>query len=146
MIFIFRSPVTTITTTTQNFDEENRIEQNETSAMEIAQPTGQELRQLQKENNQLYVDVAQRSEEILDVARQVVDISQLQNQLFDNIFAQKDVIENIDASASASNDDLAAAILHIRDAIRNTAQMRRWIIFFLLVMTFSLLFLDWYNV
>jgi syntaxin 18 len=94
----------------------------------------------------LYQDVAERSEEIRGIASQVVEIAQLQNQLFDNILVQKDQIQNVDASAVASNDDLAAAIIHIRDAIRNTAQMRRWVIFFLLVMIFSLLFLDWYNV
>jgi syntaxin 18 len=110
------------------------------------QPVGNELRQLQHENKQLYHDVAQRSEEIRGISSQVVEIAQLQNELFDNILIQKDVIEQVDGSAVASNDDLAAAIIHIRDAIRNTAQMRRWVIFFLLVMIFSLLFLDWYNV
>jgi syntaxin 18 len=101
---------------------------------------------LQFENDKLYTDVAQRSEEVHAISTQVVEIAQLQNQLFDNIFNQKDLIQNIDVAAVASNDDLAAAIIHIRDAIRNTAQMRRWVIFFLIVMIFSLLFLDWYNV
>jgi syntaxin 18 len=98
------------------------------------------------ENKQLYHDVAQRSEEIRGISTQVVEIAQLQNELFDNILVQKDLIQQVDASAVASNDDLAAAIIQIRDTIRNTAQMRRWVIFFLLVMIFSLLFLDWYNV
>lgn len=76
----------------------------------------------------------------------MVEIAQLQSELLTSILGQKDLIQNVDTAAVSSNDDLAAAIIHIRDAIRNTAQMRRWIIFFLLVMTFSLLFLDWYNV
>lgn len=110
------------------------------------QPVNQELRQLQHENDQLYQEVAQRSEEIFAIAQQVVNISQLQNEIFNNIFTQNDSIENIDSAASASNDDIAAANVNLRNAIRNSAQMRRWVIFFLIVMTFSLLFLDWYNV
>ncbi len=124
----------------------DQIENEEETKIPSVPPTGSELRQLQLENNQLYHDVAQRSEEIHAISTQVVEIAQLQNELFDNIFCQKDLIQQVDTSAQASNDDLAAAIIHIRDAIRNTAQMRRWLIFFLIVMIFSLLFLDWYNV
>lgn len=130
-----------IVTKTQQFDADEQENQIPSVPLKSI-----ELRQLQLENDRLYHDVAQRSEEIHAISTQVVEIAQLQNELFDNIFSQKDLIQNVDAAAVASNDDLAAAIIHIRDAIRNTAQMRRWVIFFLLVMIFSLLFLDWYNV
>lgn len=132
----------TITTVNQYFDQDTEEE----NPIASPQPTGTELRQLQQENEQLYEEVARRSEEILAISTQVIEISQLQNEIFDNILRQKDDVDIIDTSAVSSNDDLAAAIIHIRDAIRNTAQMRRWVIFFLLVMIFSLLFLDWYNV
>ncbi|CAF4833170.1 unnamed protein product, partial [Rotaria sp. Silwood2] len=138
--------VTATTTTTNYFDQDNHIEHDEENQIPSTPPTGSEIRQLQLENDQLYHDVAQRSEEIHAISTQVVEIAQLQNELFDNILMQKDLIQEVDTAAVASNDDLAAAIIHIRDAIRNTAQMRRWVIFFLLVMIFSLLFLDWYNV
>ena len=142
MTFAF-SPAATLT---QFFDQDNHHEDQEEQQISAPQPMGKELKQLQLENEQLYVDVAKRSEEILLVTSQVVEIAQLQNELFNNIFAQSDLIQGVDAAAVSSNDDLAAAIIHIRDAIRNAAQMRRWVIFFLLVMIFSLLFLDWYNV
>ena len=110
------------------------------------EPTSQELQQLQMENKQLYRDVAQRSKEICEITDQVVNIAQLQKELLENILDQKDSIEQVDNNAGLSNDELAAAINQIRNAIKNAAQMRRWVIFFLLVMIFSLLFLDWYNV
>jgi len=133
-------------TTNHQFIEDNLPATDEEIQLPSVPPTGSELHQLQLENNQLYHDVAQRSEEIHAISSQVVEIAQLQSELFDNIVGQKELIQQVDTAAVASNDDLAAAIIHIRDAIRNTAQMRRWVIFFLLVMTFSLLFLDWYNV
>lgn len=126
--------------------EYNQNDTNEEPQIPSLLPTGNELHQLQLENDQLYNYIAQRSEEIHGISTQVVEIAQLQNELFDNIFSQKEIIQEVDKAASASNDDLAKAITHIRDAIRNAAQMRRWVIFFLLVMIFSLLFLDWYNV
>ncbi|CAF4886797.1 unnamed protein product [Rotaria sp. Silwood1] len=116
----------TTTTTTQHLDQDNPIENDEENQIPSTPPTGSKLRQLQLENNQLYSDVAQRSEEIRAISSQVVEIAQLQNELFDNILIQKDLIQEVDTAAVASNDDLAAAIIHIRDAIRNTAQMRRW--------------------
>lgn len=109
-------------------------------------PTGKELQQLQMENKMLYEDVAQRSNEIHEITDTVADIAYIQNELFNNILNQKDQTSQIDILAQASNDDLAGAIIHIRDAIKNAAQMRQWVIFFLLVMIFSLIFLDWYNV
>lgn len=136
----------TIATIHHYLDQDNQNENEEETQISSPQPTGSELRQLQQENEQLYHDVAKRSEEIHAISTQVVEIAQLQNELFNNILVQSDLIQEVDASAVSSNDDLAAAIIHIRDAIRNTAQMRRWVIFFLLVMIFSLVFLDWYNV
>ncbi|CAF4499116.1 unnamed protein product [Rotaria socialis] len=133
---------TNITTTNQYFDQGNQIENNEENQTLV---NGSELRQLQLENNQLYHDVAQRSEEIRAISTQVVEIAQLQNEIFGHLCSQKDLIQEVNSAAVVTNDDLAAAIIHIRDAIRNMAQMRRWVIFFLLVMIFSLLFLDWYN-
>ncbi|CAF2140129.1 unnamed protein product [Rotaria magnacalcarata] len=114
---------TNITTTDQYLDQDNQIENNEENQTLV---TGSELRQLQLENNQLYHDVAQRSEEIRAISTQVVEIAQLQNEIFGHLCSQKDLIQEVNSAAVVTNDDLAAAIIHIRDAIRNMAQMRRW--------------------
>ncbi|CAF0866658.1 unnamed protein product [Didymodactylos carnosus] len=135
---------------TRNFDNDsdnantskNTEEENDRFLSKIDR---EEQKQLQVENERLYRDVAQRSEEIQQIAEQACDIADMQKRLFDNILAQSDLIDQVDTTAIQTNDDMAAAIKHIRDAVKNSAQMRRWIIFFLLVMIFSLLFLDWYN-
>jgi hypothetical protein len=56
--------------TTINQDNYNQNE--EETQIASPQPTGTELRQLQRENDQLYHDVAKRSEEIHAISTQVV--------------------------------------------------------------------------
>ncbi|CAF1099189.1 unnamed protein product [Adineta steineri] len=115
------SPSTMVTVPTSYSDQDNHNENDEEIQIPSPIPTGSELRQLQIENDQLYHDVAQRSEEIHAISTQVVEIAQLQNELFDNIFGQKDLIEQVDNAAVVTNDDLAAAIIHIRDAMSDTS-------------------------
>lgn len=43
------------------------------------------------------------------------------------------------------NENVKDANEQIRQAIQRNAGLRVWVLFFLLVMSFTLLFLDWYN-
>ena len=51
----------------------------------------------------------------------------------------------IGENLTGTTENLQMANEQIREAIKNNAGFRVWILFFLVVMTFSLLFLDWYN-
>lgn len=63
---------------------------------------------------------------------------------------QKDPIKTISSLPIASNavgasENIKDGNEEIRKAIQNRASIRVYILFFLLVMAFTLLFLDWYN-
>ena len=58
---------------------------------------------------------------------------------------QETEIERIAAAVIGSTENVKDANDQIRGAIQRNAGFRVWVLFFLLVLSFSLLFLDWYN-
>ena len=58
---------------------------------------------------------------------------------------QRDDINNIAANAVATTENVKDGNEEIRKAIQRNASVRVYVLFFLLVMSFTLLFLDWYN-
>ena len=58
---------------------------------------------------------------------------------------QKNEIERIANTVIGSTENVKEANDQIREATQRNAGLRVYILFFLIVMSFSLLFLDWYN-
>lgn len=58
---------------------------------------------------------------------------------------QKVDIERISNTVVGATENVKEANEQIKQAIQRNAGLRVWVLFFLLVMSFSLLFLDWYN-
>lgn len=58
---------------------------------------------------------------------------------------QKDDIDRISNTVVGATENVKEANEQIKQAIQRNAGLRVWVLFFLLVMSFSLLFLDWYN-
>ena len=58
---------------------------------------------------------------------------------------QKDDIDRISNTVVGATENMNEANEQIKQAIQRNAGLRVWVLFFLLVMSFSLLFLDWYN-
>ena len=76
---------------------------------------------------------------------QVVKIAELQEIFTEKVLQQKDDIDLLAATAVSSTENVKDGNEELRKAIQNQASIRVYILFFLLVMSFSLLFLDWYN-
>lgn len=58
---------------------------------------------------------------------------------------QKGDIERISNTVVGATENVREANEQIKQAIQRNAGLRVYVLFFLLVMSFSLLFLDWYN-
>ncbi len=65
--------------------------------------------------------------------------------LFPQVSEQKTDIERIANTVVGATENVASANEQIKQAIQRNAGLRVWVLFFLLVMSFSLLFLNWYN-
>lgn len=75
----------------------------------------------------------------------VVHIAELQELFTEKVLQQEKDIERIADTVVGSTENIKDANEQIRQAIQRNAGLRVWVLFFLLVMSFSLLFLDWYN-
>ena len=82
---------------------------------------------------------------VTQIQSQVVKISELQEVFTEKVLQQKDDIELIGANAVAATENVRDGNEELRKAIQRNASIRVYILFFLIVMSFSLLFLDWYN-
>ena len=72
-------------------------------------------------------------------------IAELQSIFTEKVLEQSDVIENVHKEAVISTENIKGGNEEVRKAIQNKASYRVYILFIILVFSFSLLFLDWYN-
>lgn len=107
--------------------------------------SAEELQMLEIENKQLLNEFQGLSEEVQQIERNVSDIARLQELFTEKVALQKNDIERISNSVVGATENVREANEQIKQAIQRNAGLRVYVLFFLLVMSFSLLFLDWYN-
>uniref|UniRef100_U5EPH8 Syntaxin-18 n=1 Tax=Corethrella appendiculata TaxID=1370023 RepID=U5EPH8_9DIPT len=105
----------------------------------------EDIQIFESENIQLYNELKGLNEEVEQIEKNVVDIMQLQNIFTEKISLQQSDIERIANTVVGATENVKDANEQINQAIRRNAGLRVWVLFFLIVMSFSLLFLDWYN-
>ncbi|VEN50165.1 unnamed protein product [Callosobruchus maculatus] len=109
------------------------------------QLSAEEMQMFESENELLYNELNSISDEVKQMESKVVHIAELQELLTEKVLQQEKDIDRIATTVVGSTENMRDANDQIRQAIQNNASLRVWVLFFLLVMSFSLLFLDWYN-
>lgn len=110
-----------------------------------SQLSAEEMQMFESENELLYNELNSLSDEVKQIESKVVHIAELQELFTEKVLQQDRDIERIATTVVTATDNMKDANEQIRQAIQRNAGLRVWILFFLLVMSFSLLFLDWYN-
>lgn len=105
----------------------------------------EELQMFELENNQLYNELNSLTEEVRQIESKVVKIAELQEIFTEKVLQQDKDIDRIATTVVGTTENVKDANDQIRQAIQRNAGFRVWVLFFLLVMSFTLLFLDWYN-
>ena len=105
----------------------------------------QEMQMFEQENEKMYEDLMSLKDEVQQIETKVVKIAELQQIFTEKVLQQKDDIDLIAANAVAATENVTDGNEEIRKAIQRNASTRVYVLFFLLVMSFTLLFLDWYN-
>lgn len=109
------------------------------------QLSAEEMQMFESENEHLFNELNSLSDEVKQIESKVVHIAELQELFSEKVLQQEGDIERIATTVATSTDNVKDANEQIRQAIQRNAGLRVWVLFFLLVMSFSLLFLDWYN-
>ncbi|KAI6220674.1 hypothetical protein M3Y99_01595000 [Aphelenchoides fujianensis] len=104
-----------------------------------------EQTQLTIENRQLLERFVQQNSEIEQIEKHFAELQRLQQTFVEKVVEQEKDIEIIHQKTIHTLDNLDQANQFIRDAIKNSASRRVIALFCLIVLTFTLLFLDWYN-
>ncbi|XP_075209753.1 syntaxin 18 [Lycorma delicatula] len=121
------------------------IESEISPFLEDDQLSAEELQMFESENEQLYNELNNLTDEVRQIESKVVKIAELQEIFTEKVLEQERDIERIGTTLIGTTENLKDANQHIRQAIESSASLRVYILFFLLVMAFTLLFLDWYN-
>ncbi|CAP36305.1 Protein CBR-SYX-18 [Caenorhabditis briggsae] len=88
---------------------------------------------------------ADRDDEIEKLEQQISEIQSLASVFSEKIMDQERDIDLINDLALHTSENLIDGNEWIRKAITNSAFQRVWFLFCIVVLTFTLLFLDWYN-
>uniref|UniRef100_A0A2M4AJU5 Syntaxin-18 n=1 Tax=Anopheles triannulatus TaxID=58253 RepID=A0A2M4AJU5_9DIPT len=105
----------------------------------------EDIQMFESENIQLYNELKGLSEEVEQIQRNVSDIAHLQDIFTEKVSIQKGDIEHISTNVVGTTENIKDANEQIRQAIQRNAGLRVWVLLFFIVMSFTLLFLDWYN-
>lgn len=109
------------------------------------QLSAEEIQMFETENELLYNSLNTLSDEVRQIEGKVVRIAELQEIFTEKVLQQEKDIDRILDTVVGSTENVKDANEQIRQAIQRNVGLRFWILFFLLLMSMSLLFLDWYN-
>lgn len=104
-----------------------------------------EMQLFEKENSLLFNELNSLTEEVNQIQGRVVKIAELQQTLTEKVLDQEKDIERIATTTVSATENIREGNEQLRQALQSNSGFRIAIIFFILVLFFSLLFLDWYN-
>ena len=107
--------------------------------------TQEEAAMMELENERLMDHLSSLQNQVDQVQSKVVKIAELQSIFTEKVLQQSEDIEKVHEDTVASTENIKGGNEEIRQAIQNKATYRVYILFIILVFSFSLLFLDWYN-
>ncbi|XP_043087268.1 syntaxin-18 [Puntigrus tetrazona] len=116
--------------------EDNRVEDD---------LSPEEIQMFEQENQRLVGEMNSLLDEVRHIEGKVVEISRLQEIFSEKVLQQETEIDNIHQLVVGATENVKEGNEDIREAIKNNAGFRVWILFFLVMCSFSLLFLDWYD-
>ncbi|XP_073325244.1 syntaxin-18 isoform X1 [Pagrus major] len=119
-----------------NLWEESRVED---------ELSPEEIQMFEQENQRLVSEMNSLVDEVRQIEGKVVEISRLQEIFAEKVLQQETEIDSIHQLVVGATENVKEGNEDIREAIKNNAGFRVWILFFLVMCSFSLLFLDWYD-
>ncbi|CAH2087244.1 unnamed protein product [Euphydryas editha] len=122
------------------------LTENEIAVMsDEGELSAEELQMFESENIQLLNELNSMTEEVRQIESKVLHIAELQEIFTEKVLQQEQDIDRIANTVVGTTETMKDANEQIKQAIQRNAGLRVYILFFLLVMSFTLLFLDWYN-
>lgn len=123
------------------------LESDLAAAEAAAQPqlTQEDMQTFQRENDQLFDDLSALTDEVQQIGGKVVEIARLQEIFTDKVLQQEQDLTRLNDAVISTTENIRGGNEQLREAMRKSAGLRVWILFFIITLAFTVLFLDWYN-
>lgn len=105
----------------------------------------EEILVLAVENSQMHDELLTLEDEIKVIGKKVVQLSKLQELFTEKVLEQELELNNLHETAIKSSENVREGNDLIRDAMMKNASTRVFILFYIITLGFTILFLDWYN-
>lgn len=125
----------------QDLDESNNAHTNSI----VDELTEEELQMFEVENAELINELNNLRGEVHAIEEKVTHIAELQGTFTEMVLQQDADIQRIDTWLIGSTENVLDANKELRKAVQNNASFRFYLLFFILMMSLTLLFLNWYN-
>lgn len=99
----------------------------------------------EQENQLIFNDMNSMVDEVKAIEGKVIEIARLQEIFSEQVMKQEGDIDMISDKVLEGTENIKGGNEALREAIKNNAGFRVWILFFLVMCSFSLLFLEWYS-
>jgi len=100
---------------------------------------------LAQENAQMYDEMTSMVDEVKQIESKVVEIARLQELFTEKVLEQEEDLNKLNQTVVGSTENIKDGNEFIREAMKKNAGLRVWVLFFIIVLSFTVLFLDWYN-
>lgn len=106
---------------------------------------GEELEDLQTENNDLLTKLNTELDQVRLAEAQVMSISGMMTYFRQKLFEQEEVVEMLHSTAEESAENMAQGNEYLKDTLEREKGSRFLTLFIVMLASFSLIFLDWYT-
>ncbi|KAK9768211.1 hypothetical protein K7432_001347 [Basidiobolus ranarum] len=128
-------------------DDEGKAALEESASEDEFEPqlSAQEKMVLEMENEALIKDLESSLDEVKKVEKTLLEIATLQNTLSTHLSIQAKETERLQSEAIATTERIRDGNIMLAQARQRHSDLRKWILFFLIMVSGVLLFLDWYD-
>ncbi len=128
-----------------NYNLDVEQSSNNPSYSIVEELTKEELQMFEVENADLIDQLNHLKGEVKAIEQTVTHIAGLQDTFTQTVLQQDLDIQRIDTKIVGTTENVQDANLELRKAVQNNASFRFYLLFFILLLSFTLLFLNWYN-
>eukprot|EP00123_Amoebidium_parasiticum_P007022 comp17822_c0_seq1/m.17944 comp17822_c0_seq1/g.17944 ORF comp17822_c0_seq1/g.17944 comp17822_c0_seq1/m.17944 type:complete len:313 (-) comp17822_c0_seq1:301-1239(-) len=100
---------------------------------------------LEQENHRLLEELNELTDSVKEAEKKVIEIARLHQIFSENVLKQAHDLDHIYDTTVETTENVVAGNEKLQQAINDGFDFRVWVLFFLLMCSFSLLFLDWYG-
>ncbi|KAF8569370.1 hypothetical protein P879_04102 [Paragonimus westermani] len=128
----------------RNYGDQHGVTESERHATDDSHLTENERQVFETENRTMYEHLSEQRDELNLVARAITEIGKLNQALSTHLTEQLETTQQMGTVFATSTENVRQGNEMLRSALSTKASVQFWILFTMIVLTFSLHFLDWY--